>query len=461
MNVLLVNCVNRITRPPEFFPYGLGILASVIKKQGYFVKLYDCNLHRNTEELRDFLDKNNNWDIVAFSGLITTYTFQMELAALVRNKISDCIIISGGGLATAVPRLIVTKTEIDIACVGEGESIIPKLFNALNSTTPDLSKIPGIVWKEGDNVLSNERPKEIVDLDSIPFPDWELAGLPNYFKYSGFKYKGPQASQLMKRADLTTTRGCPYDCSFCSNVFNRRIIRCRSIDNIIEEIEILHDLYNIDSVDFLDENFCFSRERVFEICDRLIQSNLGISWGTAARVTDVDPELLRCMRAAGCVFILYGFESGSQTILDRMAKGNKIKQSRAAFAMTEEAGIDAHGNMIIGHPGENHNTIRESRDFQKFRMDFLVDHHKHNFSKKYLTDRIEKHFGSVSFCTPYPGSRLYNEYKDMIGDLENFMKLISLNDAREFVINLSDVSDIELLGYQKILSSPNLWNLIN
>lgn len=457
MNVLFIHCPNRLSRKPEFFPYGLGILASILKNTGHTPYIYDANIHRDLYELDQFLLNNNKWDLVGLSGLVTTYGFQKKVAGFIKKKLPNATIISGGGLASAIPELLVEKTEVDIAVVGEGENTIVELVTSLGEKG-DLYDVHGIVWNNKNEITKNKPAILIEDLDTIPFPDWEIAGLSNYFEYSGFTHKGLNASSFRKRADLLTTRGCPYTCTFCSNVYVRGKLRRRSIGNIIDEIKQLKDRYKIDSLDFLDENFCFSKQRVIEFCLKMINENIQLAWGTAARTDDVDKELLKLMKEAGCVFILYGFESGSQSILDKMNKKVSVEKAWSAFVETEKAGIEARGNLIIGHPGETIKSLNESLEFQRKRMTFLKKHRYNSSQLTFLKDEhLEKYFSTVSFCTPYPGSPLFTQYRDLVGDLEKFMLNITLTDAKKLFINLTSMSDMDLLAAQQVLSTPEYW----
>jgi anaerobic magnesium-protoporphyrin IX monomethyl ester cyclase len=460
--ILLINCPSRLTRPPEFFPYGLSLISSVLKNKNFEVEIYDLNLHRDIKQFLKFLNINNKWEIIGLSGIVTTYELQLQLAQQIREAIPEALIVSGGGLASTVPELLLKNSEIEVSCIGEGEAIILELVKAWWQSR-DISQIKGIYWKNRytHEIIKNETRTPICDLDSIPFPDWEGANFHKYLiQYSSFYNKGIMARNLKRRGDLTTTRGCPYKCSFCANVFDRQSIRSRSIENVIEEIKILEKRYNIDSIDFLDELFCYSRNRVIQFCEKVLKEGLNIHWGTASRVDHVDKELLQLMKKAGCIFLLFGFETGSQKILDCMKKGISFQQSWQTFQLTEESGIDAMGNLIIGHPGENHQTIIESRDFQRDRYNFLKDIYSNRLTLPEVRLDLYRRFKTVSFVVPFPGTYLYQTYRHMIGDLDTFMKNISLNDACQFVVNLSELPTIELIGYQQILSNPCCWDKI-
>jgi radical SAM superfamily enzyme YgiQ (UPF0313 family) len=224
---------------------------------------------------------------------------------------------------------------------------------------------------------------------------------------------------------------------------------------VISEISELIQRYNVDSIDFLDENFCWSRSRVEQLCEALLQKSSPISWGTAARVDNVDAHLLKLMRRAGCVFVLYGFESGSQEILNKMGKGITVEQAWDTFVATEEAGIDAHGNLIIGHPGETTSTLEDSLRFQRQRFRHLLTRSADVTVEQRRS--IEERFATVSFCTPYPGTPLFDDHHTEIGDVTRFLNLLTHKDAKELTVNISGMPEAALHEYQRILSSASTW----
>jgi len=420
-SILLINCPIRLNEPPKHIPYGLGILAAILEKEGYHVRILDINaLRRPLAEIEEWLKRNNQWDIIGVSGLITTYKYQKELIPILRRTNPQAKIIAGGGCVTSVPDLVFEHMDIDMAVLGEGEITLPELIKAL-AAGRDLKDIKGIWYRESGKILKNEAREIIADLDTIPFPARHLLPLDRYFENSAI-YFGPEAMNAKRRLDLITTRGCPFNCKFCYHLFGRSNIRYRSPENVVEEIEMLIKDYNMDFISVLDENFTASKERVYRFTELIKERNIKINWGTSSRVHNIDRKLLRVMKEAGCVYLSYGVESGSQEMLDRMNKKATVEQAKRALTLTKEAGIQEVATFIFGYPGETRETIRQTVRFCQ----------EVNIQKSFF------------IATPYPGTPLFEEVKHKIPDMDKFVE--ELSDAAKFIINLTDFNTAELLG---------------
>jgi len=189
-----------------------------------------------------------------------------------------------------------------------------------------------------------------------------------------------------------TSRGCPFNCTFCASslLFGKRF-RGRSPKNVVDEIEQVVSEYNPESIEFSDDEFTLDRKRVAGICDEIRRRGLSVIWACSSRVDVISRELLRKMRAAGCFFIYYGVESGSQRILNLMRKGITMEQVIDAIRWTKEVGIETLASYIIGFPGETEEDIEETIAL----------------AKKLNTD-----YAQFSLATPYPGTELYSSAKE-------------------------------------------------
>ncbi len=420
-NILLINCPIRLTDVPRHIPYGLGILAALLEKEGYNVRVLDINAVREPQAaIEQWLAVNNKWDIIGISGLVTTYRYQKALVPIIRRTNPQARIIAGGGCATSVPELVFEHMDIDVAVLGEGEISLLEVVKTLEGGR-SLQGIRGIWYRENGVIYKNEPGENIEDLDSVPFPARHLLPLDRYLENSPILF-GPVAQRAKRRLDVITTRGCPFNCNFCYHMFGRSKIRYRSPENVVEEIEMLIRDYDIDFISFLDENFTASKERVYRFAELIKAKNIKIPWGTSSRVHNVDRELLQVMKDSGCVYLSYGVESGSQEMLAKMNKKATVEQAKRAIELTREVGITAVATFIFGYPGETRQTIRET---VKFCQDI-------NMKKGFF------------FATPYPGTPLYEQVKSQIGDEDKFID--QLADAGEFVINLTDFSTAEMIG---------------
>lgn len=423
MRILFINSPIRLNAPPNCIPYGLGTIASLLRERNHEVGIYDVNaLRPEPRETESFLRKKK-WDVIGLSGLITTYGYQKWIAGVIKEAQPDAFLVSGGGLVTSIPDLVMDRIPVDALVIGEGEITMDELVSALRSQE-DLAGVKGLVWRDGKKVVTNKPRPNIADLDSIPFPAWDLLPMDVYLKNpiwassaensSGF----PEDVRVTRSMNIISSRGCPHNCDFCYHLFGRGKYRFRSAADIIGEVRILVRDYGVDFVGFVDDNFMASAKRAVEFCRMLEDEPYEITWGCHGRVDSARPELLRTMRKAGCVWIGYGIESGSQKILDAMGKNTTVKQAEQAVTATREAGIFANTTFIYGYPGEDEDTIRETMEF-KAKLGISVN---------------------SFYATPYPRTPLFEEHaRPLIGDMEEFV--LSLGNATDFAINLTEFSD--------------------
>lgn len=431
MDILLISPPCRI---PDLLPLGLGYIASVLREEGHNVSVLDINgLGYSDEKVEDLINRLK-FDIVGIGGLTSTYKYVKWLAKIIKKYKPGIPIIAGNMVSTANPEVLLKNSNVDIAVIDEGEITAKELVSAINSGR-DLKEIKGIYYKDNGIIIETPARERITDLDSLPFPARDLFPMEIYLNNS------TQSSITfgLRMASISSIRGCPYDCTFCSRPFGTRIYM-RSPKTIIEEIKELKKRYRVEFVSFCDNLFLVNEKWVLEICERIISENLDIKWTAATRVNLVNNNLLRNMYKAGCVNLGYGFESGSQIVLDRMRKGVTVKQAEEAIEMTKAAKIGASGSFIFGMPGETIDTIKETLDFIK---------------------RTRLPLYRFFYATPYPRTELYEIAKKM-GRLpvDEDKYLESLGEMRNtFLVNLTDFSDAELVRLKNLTELTARRNL--
>ncbi|MBW2107572.1 MAG: B12-binding domain-containing radical SAM protein [Deltaproteobacteria bacterium] len=426
MKVLLINAPIRLEAKPNCIPYGLAAIASVLREAGFEVEIYDLNARRPAkDEIRKELERKT-WDVVGMSGLITTYGFQCWLSGVLKELNPDGLVVSGGGLATSSSDLLFENSRIDVAVIGEGEQTMPALCRTVERGG-DLGSVRGLRFRKNGRIVETPKRPNIKDLDTIPFPAWDLLPMEIYLanpiwgnaakNSSGFK----KDIAVNRSMNVISSRGCPFSCRYCYHLFGASSYRCRSAENVFEEVCALVDHYHVDFVGFVDDNMMAHVPRLLDFCRMMEKGGVPVRWGCHGRVTSAKPEVLEKMAAAGCVWIGYGIESGSQKMLDAMNKKATVAQARQAILNTRRAGIYANTTFIFGYPGETRETIQQTVQFKR---------------------ELGIACGSF-FATPYPGTVLYEQIRDRIRDEEAFIR--SLGNATEFSINLTEFSDEELL----------------
>ena len=227
------------------------------------------------------------------------------------------------------------------------------------------------------------------DLDAVPRPAYHLMNMAFYLRA---KDRVPYSTSLFfvkpraRVASLITSRGCPFSCIFCHNSWKGMPFRENSAERVLEDIRYLRDTYGIDSLFFCDDNFFADRIRLKKICTSLRNQGIKLDWGCNARADSLTPESVRLVKEAGCRQLTFGFESGSQKILDVLDKRSSLEQNRRAIALCKEAGLLSVSTFMVGNP---HETVEDIELTRKFILESNLD------------------CAGVGVTTPYPGTGLW------------------------------------------------------
>ena len=385
MKITLLNPRLKTWSPNVYVPLGPAYIAASLEQAGHDVEIIDLNVHRvKSHRLQQ---RVSGAEIVGITGMITEYQTVVALVNAVKAANAGATVILGGPLATALPHKLLQASAADFIVLGEGEKTIVNLVSAIKQGD-DFSGIKGIAYQADGQVILNEPVEPIEDLDTVPFPARHLLDMKWYIK-DHFESFGIQIKGFgrIRSTNLVSSRGCPYNCTFCFKDMWGQKWRGRSPENIIREMESLHETYHVNGFFFNDDIFVLDRERVFEFCRQLGEKQMKIVWYCNGRVNLMTEELLAAMYNAGCRGIAYGIESGNQQILDSMKKNETLEQVREVVGWTKKAGIHVTGYFMLGNLGETRATIRETMDFAR---ELNLDYH------------------GFSLTTPIPGTELYD-----------------------------------------------------
>ncbi|MFQ5874697.1 MAG: B12-binding domain-containing radical SAM protein [Dehalococcoidia bacterium] len=418
MKILLINPVIRPKSPPAYFPLGLGYMASLALRGGHDVEVLDINAHRWTPAEVEAKIQRASFDLAGITGMITEYRQVRWLASVLRKYHRHEKLVLGGGLASSAPEFLLQVTDLDVLVLGEGEEVFPELVARMEKGEP-YDGIGGIAFRRQGNVVLTPERRIVQNLDDIPFPAWDLFPMEVYLKGEKLGFEFPARSM-----NIISSRGCPFRCSYCFHGLFGYKFRYRSPENTIAEMRYLRDTYDVHGIVFSDDLFVTNRKRTVNLCDKLIESGLGLRWMSNARVDLVDEDLLRKMKAAGCHSIFFGLESGSQRMLDSMKKGTKVEQAEKALKACRAVGLPANGYFIIGLPGETRETVRETVEFCK-RLGLEVD---------------------FNVATPLPDTPLYAQSVEL-GKIGEVPAVLEKWDAwnENMLVNLTTMSDDELM----------------
>ncbi|MCF7958590.1 MAG: B12-binding domain-containing radical SAM protein [Phycisphaerae bacterium] len=409
---------------PRNFPTGLGLIASSLRSAGYRVKVIDVNgLRLNDDEVLEQL-RQYQPSIVGLGGLITTYGWVKRMTSKIRTALPQSKIILGGSVGTSIIETALTHLEIDVLAVGEADETIMELIPALLNKS-SISTIPGIAYQHNGQIIRTPERPLIQDIAPLPLPAWDMFPMDVYLS-------NPIVG-VGKDIDIISSRGCPFNCQYCYRIFGKKF-RARSAERVVEEMVALKQNYDIDFVSFQDDCFVIDKQRVFDICDLLDKNGLSKSlrWSCTGRVTVCDADLLKRMRASGCVSVSYGIESGSDMILEAMGKNASLQKAAQAIKNTRDAGLRCPVSFMIGYPGETRQTVMETVEFCK---------------------TLNIPLSAMMFTCPYPGTPLYEQVKNTPNFKSQFPTeeefVLKCGDAVDLTVNLTDMANDTLTTLRK------------
>lgn len=422
MRILLINPPIREGRPAFHRPFGLASIAQVLRDAGHIVLIYDINSTRHTrEEVAHYLPRER-FDMVGVGGLISIYKYLNFLFPLLRERYKNTPIVLGGGGITSAPEVFMENLCPDYGILGEGEYTMLELASG-----DEISGILGLVYHEADKLKFNPpRPLE-KSLDKFGRGALDLLDMEKYTQTSCHQGANTELAMI-------ATRGCPRNCSFCYHVFGRSM-RYRSLESVLDELEYLIFRYKVESIMFCDELFTARKSYVMQFCEELIKKQINIAWSCLSRVDTIDEEMMALMNRAGCRRIGFGFESGSQRILDEMNKGVTVEQATTSCRLAAKYFRTVHGTFVYGMPSENRETVEETI--------------------RWWTNTGVRILSRLYYLNPYPGTKVYHDNFDKIikkySSEHNYF--LALSDASEFVINLTELSDEEYFNHRYYLTT--------
>jgi len=336
-------------------PLGLLYLAGSLEDEGYSVEVIDYFCERDVEKT---LHKSlRSADVVGLSVYTCKRMEAAKVAQLIKNDYPDMPIIIGGPHCIFYPdKALDDIPKADFCVEGEGEQTIKYLIKALNGKKK-FSEIHGLRYKEGDKIKIGKPPNVIKDLDSISFPSRYLVEKYSYGKINNSQFYKPKFTAMM------TSRGCPFHCRFCNrHVITMKNYRKRSVENVLEEFQIINDRYN--SVLISDDNFLCDKKWAFRILDGIINSGVDLElYIQGARVDAADKKLYAKMRQAGVKQIYYGIESGCQDVLDFYNKDTDLDQIKYAVNLAHDMNFFTVGTFILGSQIETKDHMEQTVDF--------------------------------------------------------------------------------------------------
>lgn len=445
----------------DIFPIGLGYIASLLHKNGYWVRVYNGEQFSEYEattvvSYNDLVESHNKfihglqddshpiWQEVERSikkynptilGMGTTTTKMrsaLKIAAIAKRMNPNIKVVIGGLHSTILPEDILKSNDVDYAVRGEGEITFLELVQALEKGAP-ISKIQGLSYKDtaGKQINTSDR-SFLEDLDELPFPDKNLI------------IEEQKAKATYKI--IFCSRGCPYRCNYCNTaaIWGRKV-RYHSVPRIIEEMKKIKEQEKTDTIQFFDDTFTLNPKWVAELCNEMLKQELNMKWSCLTRLDRLDEKLLRLMKQAGCTGIAMGVESGSQRVLDFVKKDITLEKIFEGQRIINKVGIPWDAFIMLGMPYETKEDMLATLRIMK---------------------QLQCRSIILSIFTPYPGTELYNVTKEMgflseTTDWEkyshqsaenNFNKNVSPEEYRKILAEAVRIADRKNISFRDLFN---------
>lgn len=391
---------------------GIASLLSTAKHNNLNAKFIDMVAGSiSIDKLLQYINISKS-TLIGFTALTVQIKSAGFIAKEIKKQFPDILICVGGIHATTMPKETLEEFDaFDFVVCGEGELVVLNIFDNLKKGIP-LSTIKGVVTK-GKTDFSFD---VIKDLDSLPFPAWEELDLN--------KYGGIYPHRTKLELPMWTSRGCPFDCIFCTRPHGRHR-RHRSITSVISEIERNINEFGCESIAFIDETFIADLKWSCELFNSIIRKGINkkIIWSCETRVNIASPELFHLMKETGCYYIFFGLESADDAILHNARKKITISQIKKAVNWAKDAGIIVSGSFIIGLPGETEETVRKSIE---------------------LAQELDLYSVTFPIAVPYPGTVL----RKMAINREYGLRILS-NDWDDYDKQYPGIMESEQLNIGK------------
>ncbi|MEX2682986.1 MAG: radical SAM protein [Candidatus Sigynarchaeota archaeon] len=366
-------------------PLGIAYLAAVLIRRGHDVRVFDAAVKNlGIEQLKNMV---HDFDpaIIGFTTNVATATMACYTAKVFKKAMPQANIVFGGPWATIEADTIIKRRLADIVVLGEGEETIVQLASAIENGG-EFESVDGIAFpnKAGDIIKTKNRPF-IQDLDSLPFPAWNLLPNSKHYHYNNRYYPF---------YPILTSRGCPFDCIYCTKVVHGYKMRYRSVENVIAEIRFLKERYKIKELIIADDNFTQDPERAEQIFDRIYEEKLDIKilFSNGIRSDIYSERLVAKMKRAGVYRVFLGIESGNQLMVNKIKKGLRLDVVRGFVELLRKYNIEQGGYFMLGLPDDTPATMMDTIRFA-------------------LQLRIKPHFHKT---IAIPGTKLYEQVKDCV-----------------------------------------------
>ncbi|MDD5669259.1 MAG: radical SAM protein [Candidatus Omnitrophica bacterium] len=391
---------------------GFTSISTLVKKMGFRLKVIDCRLKENINQL--VLDGVRDADGIGIATYCDSFVFLQDITRLIKDRYPEKLIFLGGPLVTSLPEVILENTSADCAVLGEGELTLIEFLNSFFARKQSgFRGIKGMAYKVNGLVARNPARPQIKNLDNLPDLDYTI--WPNYDSIV-------RNGQIL----ISSMRGCPQECSFCFKTIPG--LRFKSLERFEQEVARLKQTTRFDYTWLNDLTFNVIEKRAVEVCK--ILKKYHVKYHCFARVQKVSKFLAESLKETGCLGIWFGIESYEQNILDENRKNIKIEEINHAVKTAQDAGLDVRGLFIVGLYGETEDSLQKMLEYI----------------------RTSRFLPLVKYLVPFPGTSLYQYARETnkIPDTIEFLTMLSgrkVSDQDDEIINLTGLKEETLRHY--------------
>jgi len=412
--------------PAAPVPLGMLSLSAYLRRhrQGDELRLYDARVHQTPNDKLVPLISDFQPDLLCITSFSLESEIAHDLARRARQALPNCKIYLGGPYPTSDPAAVLKDEAIDMAFIGEGETTLLTVLNGMENGQK-FEDIKGIAFRRHGEVVNNGYPDLIQELDNLPYPAWDLIDLDFYFSRQGKRAMMNKLQRSPRGVSIFTTRGCPYRCTYCHNVFGK-MLRKRSPENVIGELKLLQRQYGVEEVEFLDDIFNLDMDRARAIFDGMRREDLhfNITFPNGLRAEFLDDDLLRKFKEGGVYWITVAIESGSPRVQKAIKKNVNLSKAQENITKISKSGINCNGFFMMGFMDETEEEILQTIDFA-IKSDLVI--------------------ASFFILTPFPNTEIYNMALEAGYDMHAFY-----SDYHDVAVNLSKVPTRRLWHLKKI-----------
>ncbi|MBF0178020.1 MAG: B12-binding domain-containing radical SAM protein [Magnetococcales bacterium] len=428
MRVVLLTTPTRTSLPNSAIPHGIIALAAYLETMGHEPCVIDAALERSDLAALSKKVADCSPGLIGVGGIITAYAYVITLTKELKKWLPHVPIVLGGPIAIHNEENCFKHMVIDYIINGYGEIPLEKLLRSLSGQL-SLDAIPGLTWLKEGTLTRNPGREFFRDLDAMPLPGYRFIDMEHYTTVNGTnevleKYLRLTGKKVKshRSSSINGMLGCTDKCTFCVHEQEFVGLKAFSLDYVVNHIRHVHETYGVHVVSIGEEMFLTNLGRAKKFNEMMMEQLPDVYWMASTRANHVSEALVQELRKGNCFHVQWGFESGSQKILDLMQKRISREQNIQALKNLRTSPIGAVCSLMIGNIGESPETIKETR---------------RSIHEAGITD------APIFYATPYPGGRTWDWVveRGIIGDTHAYLSKISDKDAGELTCNMTPYPD--------------------